>query len=59
MAVDDRIEFHKQNLQMNKDHYTYFSRFTHGRAVKYAQSYGAKCHFNEIKIPRSDFAKLL
>ena len=32
-----------------------FARFTHGRAVNLVQKYGAKMHFNEIKVKESDF----
>ena len=32
-----------------------FARFTHGRAVNLAQKYGAKMHFNEIKMKELDF----
>ena len=59
MAVDDIPKFHKDNMHMNKKHYTVFSRFTHGRAVKLAQKYGAKCHFNEISMPIAEFTQKL
>ena len=50
MAVDDPKAFHKLNLQDEKikKHYTVFGRFTHGRAIRMTQEYGAKIHFNEI-----------
>ena len=61
MAVDQVKDFHKINLKDSniKKHYTYFARFTHGRAVKLAQRYGAKIHFNEIKMPIDDLSKAL
>ena len=59
MAVDNTQEFHKLNLKANKRHYTMFSRFTHGRAVRTAQKYGAKCHFNEIEVPKAEYLTLL
>ena len=54
MAVDDPTAFHKLNLhddKIKKD-YTVFARFTHGRAIQMTQKYGAKIHFNEIKLPQ-------
>lgn len=61
MAVDQLKQFHKTNLHSPtiKKHYTYFARFTHGRAVRLAQRYGAKVHFNEVKMPLDEFTSAL
>ena len=61
MAVDQLKAFHKSNLHSPtiKKHYTYFARFTHGRAVRLAQRYGAKVHFNEVKMPIDEFSEVL
>jgi len=59
LAVDDCRAWNKENMLVNKKHYTMFSRFTHGRAVKYAQKYGAKCHFNEVKVPVEEYLEKL
>lgn len=61
MAVDDCHAFHKENMKKttNKYHYTVFSRWTHGRAVKLAQKYGAKCHINEVVMSVEDFKQKL
>lgn len=55
MAVDDTVEFHKENMKQNKQHYTMFSRFTHGRVLKLLQNKGAKMHFNDVMIPTKDY----
>ena len=52
MAVDNLEEFHKENLLENKDHYTMFVRFTHGKILNMIQHRGAKIHFNEIEMPQ-------
>ena len=51
MAVDDLKSFHKLNLEENKEHYTMFVRFTHGKVINLVQKNGAKIHFNEIELP--------
>ena len=59
LAVDECKPWHKLNLHsnVNKHHYTYFARFTHGRAVNLAQRFGAKVHFNEMKMTSEEFAQ--
>ena len=59
MAVDDLSKFHEQNLKSNYYHYTVFGRLTRGRVVQAAQRRGAKCHFNEIKVKKSEYLTLL
>ena len=51
MAVDNLKEFHQKNLLENKEHYTYFVRFTQGKILDVLQTKGAKMHFNEISMP--------
>mgnify|MGYP006098582963 CR=1 FL=1 len=58
MAVDDLKEFHKANLEENKEHYTMFVRFTHGKVLNLVQQNGAKIHFNEIGLPK-EFSELV
>ena len=58
MAVDDLKSFHKLNLEENKEHYTMFVRFTHGKVINLVQTRGAKIHFNEIELP-SEFNNLI
>ena len=58
MAVDDIKGFHKQNLEENKEHYTMFVRFTHGKVLNLVQNNGAKIHFNEISLPQ-EFSELV
>jgi hypothetical protein len=36
LGVKNLKEFHKANMAMNKDHYTYMARMTHGKVVFYA-----------------------
>ena len=50
LAVENLKDFHKENMAMNKDHYTYMARFTKGRVVTYFQDKGAKMHFNYMKV---------
>ena len=52
MAVDDLEEFHKLNLEQNKEHYTMFVRFTGGKILNQVQKRGAKIHFNEVYLPK-------
>lgn len=59
MAVDNTVKFHKANMAMNKQHYTVFSRFTHGRILKILQKYGAKMHFNDVKVPTSEYVTMM
>lgn len=59
MAVKDPIEFHKANLKMNKTHYTYFVRSTHGRIVHKMQNIGARMHFNIIRLDNNDEIKVM
>lgn len=59
MAVDDTVKFHKENMAMNKEHYTVFSRFTHGRILKLLQRKGAKMHLNDVQIPTEDYVKMM
>jgi hypothetical protein len=48
LGVKDLKVFHRENMAMNKTHYTYMARMTKGRVVFAAQSYAAKAHFNYI-----------
>lgn len=59
MAVDNSVEFHKKNMKMNKQHYTIFSRFTHGRILKLLQTRGSKIHFNDVQMPKDDYVKMM
>lgn len=60
MAVDNCTEFHHENMKRNgKEHYTVFSRFTHGKVVKMVHDYGAKIHFNDVKVPKDRYLELL
>lgn len=45
-------------MEMNKKHYTYMARMTHGRVVTYAQNYAAKIHFNNMSIEDSSLPLL-
>ena len=54
MAVDNPKQFHEMNLAENKEHYTYFVRFTAGKPLTWVHKYGAKMHFNTIKIPGAE-----
>jgi len=46
-------------MKANKQHYTLFSRFTHGRILKTLQKRGAKMHFNDVKVDTADYVKML
>ena len=46
LAVKDPTEWHKENLEMNKQHYTYMARITHLKVINALQKYGARMHFN-------------
>jgi hypothetical protein len=48
LGVKDLKVFHRENMAMNKTHYTYMARMTKGRVVFAAQAYAAKAHFNYI-----------
>jgi len=48
LAVDDTAKFHKENLEMNKNHYTYMARGTNCKVVNFFQDYGARVHFNHM-----------
>jgi len=50
LAVANTKEFHVENLRKNKTHYTYFVRSTRGKVVHYIQEYGARMHFNHMKL---------
>lgn len=43
----------------NKHHYTYFSRFTHGKAINLTHKYGAKMHINEVRLEKEKFEELV
>lgn len=58
MAVDDVASFHKRNLTDNKEHYTYFVRLMKGKPAKWLHQYGAKMHFNTIKMAESELRHL-
>jgi len=53
LGVEDVKAFQKLNMKMNKPHYTYMARMTHGRVVNLFQKYGARVHFNhmELEVP--------
>ena len=50
VAVDDIKQFHKENLKMNKGHYTYAARLFKEKLLGYFAKYGAKIHFNTYKL---------
>ena len=50
LAVENTKDFHTENMQMNKKHYTYFVRSTRGIAVHYIQDMAARMHFNHIHL---------
>ena len=50
LAVDNIPKFHEENLKLNKNHYTYMARGTNCRVVNFFQDYGAKVHFNRMKV---------
>lgn len=56
IAVEDLKEFHKQNMATNYRDYTYMARFTHGKAVTFFQTKGARVHFNftTLLLPESN-----
>ena len=54
MAVEDVAQFHKLNLEENKEHYTYFVRGMKGKPAEWLHRYGAKMHFNTIKVSEQD-----
>lgn len=58
MAVKDLKSFHKANMAMNKTHYTYMARMTHGRVVNLAQKYAARVHFNMTQIEDQSLPKI-
>ena len=43
---------------MNKSHYTYFARSTHGLAINFIQEYGARIHFNEFRTEGKEVLQL-
>ena len=56
--MEDLKEFHKQNLERNKEHYTMMNRTTRNVVLNYFQSKGAKVHFNYgIKMVDEDLAE--
>ena len=59
LACKDTKEFHAQNLEMNKNHYTYMAQFTQCRVVNYFQEHGAKAHFNYMTIKDQDLINKL
>ena len=50
LAVENIVDFHKENLNMNKHHYTYMARFTNCKVVNFFQEHGAKVHFNHMQV---------
>jgi hypothetical protein len=50
LGVKNLKDFHKANMSMNKHHYTYMARMTHGKVVFYAQNYAARIHFNYMTL---------
>jgi hypothetical protein len=56
VAVKDLKSFHKENMAMNKNHYTYMARMTHGKVVYLAQERAARIHFNHMSL--KDMAEL-
>ena len=52
--MDDIKEFHKENSDINKKHYTYMARVTQMRAVNFFQSKAARVHFNPCEIEHPD-----
>ncbi len=50
LSVEDIKAFHKENLEMNKKHYTVMNQMTKNKVANYFQNKGAKVHFNYMKI---------
>ena len=50
MAVENSRTWHEENIKANKGHYTLFARSTSGRVVHAIQQYGARMHFNHMKL---------
>ena len=46
MSVENLKEFHKQNLEKNKNHYTLVNKMTKAKFANFFQDKGAKVHFN-------------
>lgn len=50
LAVDNLKQFHDENYQMNKKHYTMMNRMTRNKMVLYFQDKGGRVHFNNMKV---------
>ena len=59
LAVENTRKFHEENVLKNKSHYTYFVRSTNFKIVHKLQEYGARMHFNHIRINDCEYVKEL
>ncbi len=50
LAVENVKEFHKQNMERNKHHYTIMNRWTHQKGLNWFHVRGVKIHFNVMEV---------
>lgn len=52
--MDDTFEFHKENMQMNDKHYSFYTKRTPTSVTNWVNNSGAKLYFNPL-IPMNTF----